>query len=90
MMSDKVAQENTKALNRLVSEMASLGKVCAELNKNLVVLGRLLREQQEPGELHGQCYDYRCSYREMHNHGVQCGPQCPCKRVIRSPKENPE
>jgi hypothetical protein len=80
MASDKSVRENTEAVNNLAEVMTKLGIVAAELNKNLAALA----ENQAPTELHGQCHDYRCSNREMHNHGVGCGSQCPCKRVTRT------
>lgn len=86
MASDEVVRENTEAVNNLSDVLSKLGLVSAELNKNLIALAA----KQEPDELHGQCHSYTCSNREMHNHGVGCGSQCPCKRVTRTPKDIPE
>lgn len=72
MTSDKDLRDNTRAMNNLTRGMASLEKVCAELNKNLT----LHAKQLAPKVYDNPCRDYFCSNDNPHSHGAECTKSC--------------
>lgn len=47
MASDKDLRDNTRAMNNLAAQMASFTKICTELNKNLMKLGRTQKPEPD-------------------------------------------